>query len=97
MDEGYFTSSNVEQMGLYDKMSKRFEDLCCNINKKLETILNTFTKYDSMSEPKNHDPLNIANIRVPADVLRLVDHGDKTRIKNAFAGPCYRIRGSRQV
>ena len=36
-----------------------------------------------MSEPKNHDPLNIENIRVPADVSRLVDHGDKTRIKNA--------------
>ena len=45
MDEGFFTSSNVEQIGLYDKISKRFEDLCNNMNKKLETVLNTFTKY----------------------------------------------------
>ena len=82
MGEGCFTSSNVEQIGLYDKISKRFEDLCNGMNKKLEAVLNTFTRYDSMSELKNQHPLNIEKLKIPEDILRLVDHGDKTRIKN---------------
>ena len=81
MDEGLFTSSiAVEPNGIVGRISKRVEDLRNCMNQKIETALKSLTRLDSMNELKNQGPLNIENGKIPGELLKLVDHGDKTRI-----------------